>query len=316
LAEVDNTAAKAEVYAQQSFSNSSVAINDHADKLTKAADDAAKAAQEKAAKEAADAAAEAPEVIPDVIPSAPVDTTRVSTLTAMLREASKGTATARAGVKKVEGKIGKLEATLASVRQREATRLGGKAAKQQTAVDKMAGTLHQAQASFDAADAVRVSAQEVADRTIPWLEDTIAFVDSVIDGTVKLPQTRTGGKFGPRPVATPMPRTVADRAAQTAADRALIGKNAVARLRKAGLTNDEANELTRWRKTTQLAMRAFNADPNDPIARVLVAAAHAEGGGAHRATHRRTEERHARRRVLHAQVLRHRGRDALRHLRV
>lgn len=277
LAEVDNTAAKAEVYAQQSFSNSSVAINDHADKLTKAADDAAKAAQEKAAKEAADAAAEAPEVIPDVIPSAPVDTTRVSTLTAMLREASKGTATARAGVKKVEGKIGNLEATLASVRQREATRLGGKAARQQTAVDKMAGTLHQAQASFDAADAVRVSAQEVADRTIPWLEDTIAFVDSVIDGTVKLPQTRTGGKFGPRPVATPMPRTVADRAAQTAADRALIGKNAVARLRKAGLTNDEANELTRWRKTTQLAMQAFNADPNDPIARVLMAAAHAEG---------------------------------------
>lgn len=280
LAKVDNTAAKAEVYAQQSFSNSSVAINDHADKLTKAADDAAKAAQEKAAKEAADAAevaAQATDVAPEVIPSAPVDTTRVTTLTEMLREASKGTATARAGVKKVEGKIGKLEATLASVRQREATRLGGKAAKQQTAVDKMAGTLHQAQASFDAAEAVRVSAQEVADRTIPWLEDTIAFVDSVIDGTVKLPQTRVGGKFGPRPVATPMPQTVADRAAQTAADRALTGKNAAARLRKAGLTNDEANELTRWRKTTQLAMQAFNDDPNDPIARVLMAAAHSEG---------------------------------------
>lgn len=280
LAEVDNTAAKAEVYAQQSFSNSSVAINDHADKLTKAADDAAQAAQEKAAKEAADAAevaAQTTDIAPEVIPSAPVDTTRVSTLTEMLREASKGTATARAAAKKVEAKISKLEAVLASVRQREATRLSGKAAKQQTAVDKIAGTLHQAQASFDAAEAVRVSAQEVADRTIPWLEDTIAFVDSVIDGTVKLPQTRVDGKFGPRPVATPMPQTVADRAAQTAADRASGGRNATARLRKAGLTDDEANELTRWRKTTQLAMKAFNDDPNDPIARVLVAAAHAEG---------------------------------------
>lgn len=277
LAEVDNTAAKAEVYAQQSFSNSVVAINDHADVLTKAADDAAKLAQEKAAKEAADAAAEAPEVIPDVIPSAPVDNTKVSTLTAMLKEASTGTSAARASLKKVETKISKLEATLASVRQREATRLAGKAEKQQTVVNKLADTLHQAQGAFDAAEAVRASAQEVAERTIPWLEDTIAFVDSVIDGTVKLPQTRTGGKFGPRPVATPMPQTVADRAAQTAADRALTGKNAAARLRKAGLTNDEANELTRWRKTTQLAMKAFNDDPNDPIARVLMAAAHAEG---------------------------------------
>jgi hypothetical protein len=277
LAEVDNTAAKAEVYAQKSFSNSVVAINDHADVLTKAADDAAKLAQEKAAKEAADAAAEAPEVIPDVIPSAPVDNTKVSTLTAMLKEASTGSSAARASLKKVETKISKLEATLASVRQREATRLAGKAEKQQTVVNKLADTLHQAQGAFDAAEAVRASAQEVAERTIPWLEDTIAFVDSVIDGTVKLPQTRTGGKFGPRPVATPMPQTVADRAAQTAADRALTGKNAAARLRKAGLTNDEANELTRWRKTTQLAMKAFNDDPNDPIARVLMAAAHAEG---------------------------------------
>jgi hypothetical protein len=46
------------------------------------------------------------------------------------------------------------------------------------------------------------------------------------------------------------------------------------------------------------------------------ALARLQRAGNHRTAHRRTEERHARRRVLHTQVLRDRGGDALRPLRV
>lgn len=258
LAEADRVAAKAEVYAQQSFSNSANAITDHADTLSRAADDAAKAAQEKAVIEAEEAAALAPQVVPEVIPTAPVDTTKVSALTEKLKAARSGTAVARANVKKTEGQISKLGDTLASANRREADKLGGKILKQEDSITKIADTLHQARAAFDTAEGIRASAQEVADRSIPWLEDTIRFVDSIIGGP------------------NPIPQSVVDRAAQTAADRALTGKNAAARLRKARLTNDEANEMVRWRRDAQIAMKAFNDDPNDPLARVLIAASHAE----------------------------------------
>jgi len=171
--------------------------------------------------------------------------------------------------------ISLLEESIRSQEKRVARLQAEKVAAQKNAgVPGLQETLTRAQLAFNQSEALRMSAQEYADNVVPGLEATIKFIDDVIAGTVDMPQTRIGGRFGPKPKQYAAPSSVVDKAGKRAATRERLA--AEGKKLKPKINSDEAADLLRWARSARRALDMFGADPDDPLAKVLLAASEAE----------------------------------------
>lgn len=255
LSSVDELAARAEKSAQRSFSSSKQAVEAHADRLKTAADDAAEAAAKQREFEAAQKAAET------VAPAAPPIKSKVSEIMDRLEGVSAERAATANEVKAAERELRSLQKAVESTRSRIIKDLGGvtgaegKIGKTAKSVETLRETVASAQVAYDQAQAVLMSTEEFAQSVIPSLEKNIALSNTLMVGA---------------------PETVTERAAKTAGDRAAATKAGAARLKKARLTDEEFNSLMEWRAGAEQALKVHGVNPDDPIAKVLVAASDAE----------------------------------------
>ena len=258
--EVQAASARAAAAASDSFVNAPEAVTVQADRIIEAADEAAR--------KAASAAVEGAEGVGQETVS---QAARIAEKLQDVRSVRKG---AQAQERVVARELSKLQKAMDSARDRfvrEAT------ATVDNVTERLPGlrdTLTRAQLAFNQSQAVAMSAQEFADQVVPQLETTIRMVDEVINGTVDLPQSRVKGKFGPKPKQTAAPAAVVEAAPGRAAARGRL--EAQGKTMKPKVSVEEAAELTRWARSARRALDMFGANPDDPLARVLMAASEAE----------------------------------------
>ena len=258
--EVQAASARAAAAASDSFVNAPEAVAVQADRIIGAADEAAR--------KAASAAVEGSEGVAQESVS---QAARVAEKLQDVRASRKAT---QAEERVVARELTKLQKAMDSARDRfvrDAT------VKVEKATEKLPGlreTLTRAQLAFDQSQAVAMSAQEFADQVVPQLETTIRMVDEVINGTVDLPQSRVKGKFGPKPKQTAAPAEAVEAAPGRAAARGRL--EAQGKTMKPKISVEEAAELVRWSRSARRALDMFGANPDDPLARVLMAASEAE----------------------------------------
>ena len=259
-AEVQELSARASATAAEGFVNTPEAVARQSARVIDAADEAGR----KAAAQSVDAAATTAEENVSVA-------ARISN---KLKETSAARRAQSAEVKKIENEISKLQRAMDSARDRAVAGAQRKLGEAEGALPGLQETLTRAQLAFNQSEALRMSTQEYADQVVPGLEATIKFVDDVIAGTVDMPQTRIGGRFGPKPKQYAAPSSVVDKSGKRAAARERLA--AEGKTMKPKISPDEAADLLRWARSARRALDMFGANPDDPLAKVLLAASEAE----------------------------------------
>lgn len=258
--ETQAAAARAAATASESFVNAPEAVAVQADRIVEAADEAAR--------KAASAAVEGVEGTGQEVVS---QAARVAQKLQDVRSVRKG---AQAEERVVARELSRLQKAMDSARDRFVRDATVKVEKTTEKLSGLQETLTRAQLAFDQSQAVAMSAQEFAEQVVPQLETTIRMVDEVINGTVDLPQSRVKGKFGPKPKQTAAPASAVEAAPGRAAARGRL--EAQGKTMKPKVSVEEAAELTRWARSARRALDMFDANPDDPLARVLLAASEAE----------------------------------------
>lgn len=258
--EVHEASARAAATAAEGFVNTPEAVSRHSGRMIEAADEAGR----KAAAESVEAGAS----------TAEQNVSLAARIADKLKETSAERRAKAGEVSKVEREISRLQKSLDNARDKAVRQARAGEAKAQEALPGLRDTLTRAQLAFNQSEALRMSTQEYADSVVPGLEATIKMVDDVINGTVDLPQTRIKGKFGPKPKQYAAPSSAVEKAPGRAAARERLA--AEGKTMKPKISVEEAADLMRWVRSARQALNMFGADPNDPIAKVLLAASEAE----------------------------------------
>lgn len=248
-ASIKETAARANLEVQKQMLQEPERVIAQANRLTEEANAAAaKAAQEE-------------------VQQAPAEF--VSTASAVEQRLRDARAT-RKGLEKGEStlqrQVNALAKSLESTHNRLARTAESQANKAEREVSRLKAAVAEAQAAYDTKRAVLVTKQAVESEIVPPLQEYIKMIDQIIEGTVDLPNSRIRNVAAPsEQVGKAMKRGKARAAAQAA------GTEFAPRI-----PPEQAAELIRWARSARQAIDAFNVDPEDPIARMLLAQSQAE----------------------------------------
>lgn len=258
--EIGSAAARANMSAQREMLRNPEAVATQAEKLSEAADAAA-------TRVAAEASPTDPQELRKSLGE------RVSEASRNYRGAASARKKAEGQVAGTERRVAALEASLNTKFDKEVMRVIGKEQKALDDVSNIRAAVAEAQAAFDSAEAFLISKQAVADEIVPSLQAKIDMVDSLINGTVSFPGSRVRA-LGVRPPTPAAPEQLvksAPKRGKARATAASAGKKFAPQL-----TAAESAELIRWARGAKQAIAMFTNDPDDPIARALLAEAQAE----------------------------------------
>lgn len=176
-------------------------------------------------------------------------------------------------VSKLERQLVALEKSLTSKIDKELMKTGRAIGKEADDISNIRAAVNEAEAAFNTAQTFYMSQKAIADDIVPGLQAKIDLIDGLLNGTLNLPQSRVRGMFGPKPVQVAAPEDLVKKAPGRAKARAAATK---ARPYVPKLNAEESAALIRWSRSAKRALQFFSNDPNDPIARALLAEAQAE----------------------------------------
>lgn len=248
-AKVQETAARANLEVQKQMLQEPERVVAQAEKLVAEAETVAARAAEQEAKEA---------------PAEFVST--ASAVEQRLRDARITRKGLEKGESGLQRQVTALAKSLESAHNRVVRGAEKQVAKGEQQVSRMKAAVAEAQAAYDTKRAVAASKKAIEDEIVPPLQQYINMVDQIIDGTVDLPNSRV------RNIAAPAEQV--EKAAKRGKARAAAEKTGTGFAPK--IPAEQAAELVRWARSARQAIDAFNVDPEDPIARMLLAQSQAE----------------------------------------